>query len=73
MIHEAMLIYPVSAKQAEGDYHGNVDAETYMRWFRTLLNALIDKGPHIIVSKEQNNLQGKNRTVYKFGVFINIT
>jgi len=46
----AMKVYPVKKQDANQDYHDNVDAATYTRWFTNLLDILDKKGPHIIVS-----------------------
>lgn len=39
-IDGAMEVYPVKKKDASGDYHDNVDAATFMKWFTKLLNSL---------------------------------
>ncbi|CAG7667467.1 unnamed protein product [Allacma fusca] len=44
-----MDVYAVSKKDAAGDYHDNINNESYMKWFQRLMKTLEGLGPHIIV------------------------
>lgn len=39
-IEGAMEIYPVKKKDANGDYHDNVNAKVFTQWFKKLIEIL---------------------------------
>jgi len=45
----AMLVYKVQKKKTCLDYHDNVNAETYMRWWISFLDSLPPNERFIIV------------------------
>lgn len=50
-VEGAMEVFPVHKRDAQGDYHDNINSEAYTKWFRKLLDMLRPTGhKYIIVS-----------------------
>lgn len=50
-VEGAMEVFAVHKKDATGDYHDNINAESYIKWFKKLLALLKATGEkYLIVS-----------------------